>query len=72
MIDVEKSEENCAEAKVGCKTEFIDVKARSAFKTKKTPLSMIKCAHGCNHYGERDAIMNKDITNQECPRCNEP
>ena len=32
---------------------------------------MKKCAHGHNHYGERDALINKDVTNQECPRCNE-
>ena len=70
-IDAKNSEENYAKAKFGCKIEFIDVKARSTFKINKITTSMMKCAHGNNHYGERDAIMNKDITNQECPRCNE-
>ena len=32
---------------------------------------MMKCAHGNNHHDERDAIMNKDTTNQEWSRCNE-
>ena len=31
---------------------------------------MIKCTHGHNNHGERDAMMSKDIKNQECPRCN--
>ena len=44
--------------KIGYKTEFIDVKARSAFKINKITMSMPKCAHGHNHYGERDAKKN--------------
>ena len=35
IIDAENSEENCTKAKFGHKTEYVDVKARSAFKTKK-------------------------------------
>ena len=35
MTDAENSEENCAKAKFGHKIEFIDVKARSAFKINK-------------------------------------
>ena len=57
--------------KIGYKTEFIDVKARSAFKIKKITTSMIKCAHGHNHYGETHTLINKDVKNQECPTCNE-
>ena len=71
IIDAENSEENHAKSKFGCKTESIYVKARSSFKINKTTTSMIKCAHACSHYGERNTIMNKDATHQECPRCNE-
>ena len=50
-----------AKVKFGCKTEFIDAKARSTLKIIKTTTSMIKCAHGNDHCGERDAMMNKCI-----------
>ena len=66
--DAENSEENCAKAKFGCKTELIDVKERSVLK--KITTAMIKCAHRYDLCGERDALMNKDVTNQECIRCN--
>ena len=33
-------------------------------------MSVIKCAHGCNHYGIRNAMTNDDLTEKECPRCN--
>ena len=33
--------------------------------------SMMKCAHGHNYHGEREVMMNEDITNQECLRCDE-
>ena len=71
MINVENSEENCAKAKFGHKTESVDVKARSVFKINKITTPMIKCAHGRNHYGEIDRLTNDDVTNQECPRCDE-
>ena len=31
--------------------------------------SIIKCANGYNHYGQRDTAMNKQQCNGECPRC---
>ena len=69
--DAENSEENHAKEKFGHETEFVDAKARIAFKTIKMTTLITKRAHGHNHHGERDALMKKEITNQECPRCNE-
>ena len=71
IIDVENAEENYAKVKFGHKTEFIDTKARSTFKLNKITTSMTKCAHGHNHYGDREVMTSKDIRNQECLRCNE-
>ena len=33
--------------------------------------SMMKCAHGHDDCGKRDAMINEDMKNQECPRQNE-
>ena len=51
--------------------EFIDLEARDAFKCKDVTPSLIKCAHGYNQYGVRDAMINGRLTEMECPRCNE-
>ena len=32
---------------------------------------MIKFAHGCNHYDDRETLINKDATKQECTKFNE-
>ena len=70
IIDAENLEENYAKTKFGYKAELINVKERSSFKINKIATSMIKCAHGHNHYGERETLMNKHVTNQDCLRCN--
>jgi len=31
--------------------------------------SMISCAHGFNHYGVRDVLINNNMKSNECPRC---
>ena len=51
--------------------DVIDVKARDVFQNKRVTASMIACSHGFNHYGERDAMINKMMTTMECPLCNE-
>ena len=30
---------------------------------------MIKCAHGYNHYGLREAMINDCVVEAQCPRC---
>ena len=50
--------------------QFIDLEARNAFKNKEVTASVIKCAHGFNHYGVRNAMINNNLTEKECPRCN--
>ena len=70
-LDAENSEENYVKGKFGCEKELIDMKVRSAFRLIKVTTSMMKCAHGRNHYGEREAMMKKDTINQEYLRYNE-
>ena len=68
---MQRMQKKICKRKIWTQNKIIDVKARSAFKINKITMSMMKCAHGCNHCGERYLMMNKDITNQECPRFNE-
>jgi len=51
--------------------EFVDVEARNSFRSKEIIVLVIKCAHGYNHYGTRDAMINGKLTEKECPRCSE-
>ena len=32
---------------------------------------MIKCVHGYNHYGLRNSMINKNSTEETCPRCSQ-
>ena len=61
--DSDNSEENCVKAKFWCKTECVDVKARSTFKINKITTPMIKFAHGCDHCSERDTLISEYATN---------
>ena len=40
------------------------------FLAKEVTPSMIKCVHGYNHYGLRDALINNDMVEAHCLRCN--
>ena len=67
VLDGKKAELECARKKFPDKYDFIDVEARNTFK--KCTTSMIKCSHGCNHCGLRDALMNGNMVEATCPRC---
>jgi len=45
---------------------FIDIEARNSFGSKRIMLSMILCAHGFNHYGVREALLNNNIKGNKC------
>ena len=47
----------------------MNIEARNAFRMGKVITSMIKCAHGFNHYGLREAMINNNIVEATCPRC---
>ena len=68
-IDAREKEEEHANKKYGHRKEFIDMEARNVFQTGKVTTSMIKCAHGFNHYGLREAMMNNNMVESTCPRC---
>ena len=70
-IDAEKSLTDHVKIKCKHQADFIDLEARRAFNNKDVTPSVIKCTHGFNHYGVRDAAINKGVTEVECPRCNQ-
>ena len=69
IIDAKKVENEYIKKKYGYKNDFIDIEARNAFRVGKVTTSMIKCAHGYNHYGQRDAMINENMVEATCPRC---
>ena len=64
-------EKQRTEKKHRCKADFIDVEARNTFQVNKVITSIIKCAHGCNHYGLRDALINNNVVEANCPQCDQ-
>ena len=48
----------------------IDFEVRNAFKCKEVTVPVLKCAYGCNYYGIRNALINDDLIEKECLRCN--
>ena len=69
IVDAREEESKHVEKKYGHKKEFIDIEARNAFKIGKVTPSMMKCAHGYNHYGVREAMINNNMVDSMCPRC---
>ena len=55
--------------KYGHRKEFIDIEARNAFKMGKVATLMIKYSHRFNHYGLRETMINNNIVEAICPRC---
>ena len=53
------------------KLDFINLEARNTFLIKEVTPSVIKCAHGFNHYELRDAMINNKMIGEEYPRCSE-
>lgn len=68
IIDTRENEEEYAKNKCRYRKDFICMKARNAFATGKASTSMIKCAHGFNHYGLREAIINNNMVEAACLR----
>ena len=61
IADANESLREHAKQKHEHDADFIDAKARETFSNKKVTASMIKCAHGYNHYRMRDAAINKNM-----------
>ena len=71
IADASSSFEEHIREKCKHHADIVDVKARDAFQNKRVTSSMITCLRGFDHYGERDAMINKMMTTMECPLCNE-
>ena len=65
------AEEECGKEKMKCKHEFVNADARNTFNSKKVTASMMRCAHGCDHYGLHDSLTNDNMIGACCPRCQE-
>ena len=68
-VDAIENEAKYIKDKIGRNHEYVDVEARNAFLVNLVTPSLIKCASGYNHYGQRDVVINKQLCNAECPRC---
>ena len=51
--------------------DFVDVDARDSFRASIVATSVIKCAHGFNHYGLRHSMINNNLVEAHCLRCNQ-
>ena len=71
IINSRKAEEEHGREKIKCKQDFIDKDTRNAFNPKKVTTSMMKCAHGFNHYSLRESLINKNMIDACYPRCQE-
>ena len=56
--------------KLGHKCDFVDHKARNVLAMKDVTPSVIKCMRRFNHYGLRDALINNNMVEEICSRCN--
>ena len=70
-MDAKEAEKEYGVEKLKYKYEFVDKEARNAFNPKKVTSSMIKCAYGYNHFGLRDSLINNNMIDAHCPRCQE-
>ena len=68
IIDAKKLEEKHGEKKLGYEHEHVYKEARNAFNPKNITTSIIKCAHGCNHFSLRDSMINNNIIDAYCLR----
>lgn len=69
IIDARDAERAYGKDKLKHNYDSIDLEARNAFDPNKLTASAIKCAYGYNHYGLRDALINKNMIEAYCPRC---
>ena len=69
IIDAKAEEQEYAKQKLGYRHDMIDIEARNAFKVGRVTTVMIKCIYGYNHFGKRDAMINKNMVDSTCPRC---
>ena len=72
IIDAKEKENEYAQKKYKQKYDFIDMEARNTFKVGEVSTAMMKFAHGYNHYGVRDAMVNSNMIEETCPRCDVP
>ena len=71
VIDSKEEERKQAKKKLEYKVNFVDLEARNSFRANNVTTSIIKCAYGFNHYGLRHSMINDNLIEENCPRCNQ-
>ena len=70
IIDTKEVERQYGQKKLKYKYEFTNTEARYVFKSNNIVLSITKHAHGYNHFGLRNTLINRDIVEACYPRYN--
>ena len=70
IIDAKKEEIRHIKKKYRYKEESIDLEIKNAFCANKVTTSMIKYTNGFNHYGLKNAMINNNLIEANCLRCN--
>ena len=70
LCDAQKEESEYLETKFPEQVQFIDIEARHVFHQGFSS-SLIKCAYGVNHYAMREVVINQDVYNCYCLRCDQ-
>ena len=63
--DVEEEGDENMKQKFKERSDFVDKDARVSIKKIQMIASTIKCYYGCNHFGERDKIINNRAWSDE-------
>jgi len=71
ICDGIEEEERYGRRKLTYSYDMIDREARTSIPKNKMSNSMMKCVHGYNHYGLRNSIINRNSTEETCPRCSQ-
>lgn len=67
-LDAKKNKLEAIKEKVKEKHEWVDINVRNCFRGG-VGVGTLKCIVGYNHHGKRNKLVNKGLTEDKCPRC---
>ena len=70
ILDTKAREEEHDKEKLGHECNFADHEARNMLVAKDLTLSIIKYARECDYHSLRDALINNNVVEERCPKCN--
>jgi len=68
IVDAKKAERQYGQKKLGYKYDFVDLEAQNASRSNDIIPSIVKYAHGFNHFGLRDSMINNNMIEAYCSR----